>query len=327
MTPPVALGVIGCGRVTERYYVPAFSQLREVRVAAVADRSDARRRLIADHFPGCRAFDSADALLDEAAVQGIVIATPPETHLDIARLALRRGLAVLIEKPLARSDALANGLPSLEPLAERRVMLGFNRRYWDAVRRLREALRAHHATSEICARLAIAGNPRAWGAVSDASDALDDQGSHHLDLLRHLFDRDVLAVSAQWTDPQAIAMRVRLAGGIVAECAAAHHDRPGESIAVDCGGKQYRISRGSERAQPASGRRRAALDAMDTWRRRLLGRRSSLRRSYEEQLRQFARGIRLGTALEPGFADGLAVLRIAQAARRSAAQGGAEVRV
>jgi predicted dehydrogenase len=325
MNAPLALGVIGCGRVTERYYVPAFARLLEIRVAAVADRSEARSRLIAARFPGCRAFDSAEALFDGTAVQGVVIATPPETHLDIARLALRRGLAVFVEKPLARSDGAEDELPSLETLPDRLVMLGFNRRYWDAVRRLREALRAHRKAPEISARLAISGNPRTWGAVSDGSDALDDQGSHHLDLIRYLFDREVIAVSAQWTDPQSISMRVKLAGGVVAECVAAHNDRPGESIAVDCGGRLYRIRRGSERVQPSGGRWRAALDAMDTWRRRLQGRRSSLRRSYEEQLRQFARGIRSGAALEPGFADGLAVLRIAQAARRSAARGGAEV--
>ncbi len=256
-----------------------------------------------------------------------MIATPPETHLAIAALAVRRGLAVFIEKPLARSDGTGNGLHSLEGLSNRLVMMGFNRRYWDPVRRLRDILRGQRQTPDIRARLVMAGNPQTWGAISGGGDALDDQGCHQLDLVRYLFDREVLAVSARWTDSQSITMRVALAGGVVAECVAAHNASPQESIEVDCGGRSYRIRRGSERVQPAQGRARAALDVVDTWHRRLRGRRSSLRRSYEEQFRQFARGIRSGAALKPGLADGIAALRMAQAARRSAAQGGAGVGV
>ena len=325
MSRPVAIGIIGCGRVTERYYLPAFVRLPELRVVAVADRSEARRVLVASRLRGCRAFASAEALLDVASVEGIVVATPPDTHLAIAESALRRGLSAFIEKPLARSDGEGDGWRALEAVADRPVMLGFNRRYWEPVRRLREILRAQRQAPGIRARLVMASNPQGWGAISDGSDALDDQGCHQLDLLRYLFDREATAVSARWTGPRSITMRVALAGGVVAECVAAHHPAPQESIAVDCGGRSYRIRRGSERVQPAEGAWRAALDGLDTWQRRLRGQRSSLRRSYEEQFRRFARGIRSGAVPGPGLSDGIAALRLAQAARRSAAQGGAEV--
>ena len=327
MSRPVAIGVIGCGRVTERYYLPAFARLPEMRVVAVADCSQERSDLVASRLRSCQTFESAEALFDGAAVEGIVIATPPQTHMTIADSALRRGLAVFIEKPLARSDGEGNGLQSLEALSDHRVMIGFNRRYWDPVRHLREVLLGQRQTPGIRARLVMAGNPQTWSAISDGCDALDDQGCHQLDLVRYLFDREVIAVSARWTDPQSITMRVTFSDGAVADCVAMHNASPQESISVDCGGRRYHIRRGSERVQPAQGRARAALDVLDTWHRRLRGRRSSLRRSYEEQFRQFARGIRSGAVLEPSLADGIAALRMAQAARRSAAEGGKEIAI
>ena len=122
-------------------------------------------------------------------------------------------------------------------------------------------------------------------------------------------------------------MRLVLAGGAIAECTASHETAPGESIVVECGGRTYRIRRGSERIFPPEGNGRAVLDFVDTWRRRALGRQSSLRRSYGEQFRRFAEAIRSGTEPDPGLSDGLAALRVAQAARRSADQHGMEVHV
>ena len=88
MSEPVRLGVIGCGRVTERLYLPAFGRLSNARVVAVADRSQERRDFVSSRLRGCRAYASAEALLDQALVEGVIIATPPETHIALAEAAL-----------------------------------------------------------------------------------------------------------------------------------------------------------------------------------------------------------------------------------------------
>jgi UDP-2-acetamido-3-amino-2,3-dideoxy-glucuronate N-acetyltransferase len=55
--------------------------LRELgALAAVADPSPAARELAAKVAPGVRLFDRVDAVMADAAIAGVVVATPAETH-------------------------------------------------------------------------------------------------------------------------------------------------------------------------------------------------------------------------------------------------------
>lgn len=324
MSSPLAIGVIGCGRAAERYYLPAFSRISEARLVAVADPLSERRDLISARLAGCSAFASAEELLERASVAALIVTTPPATHLAVATLALRAGIPVLVEKPLARSMA---GVPDLEAIAAASrgaVMMGFSRRYWTPVRRLREIMGTRRAADPVAARLVISSNVHAWSAISGVGDPLEDLGPHQFDLLRYVFARDIAAISARWSDPRTIHMRVRLAGGIVAECSAAHDGVSQESMTVQCRSGAYRMRVVSERLQPAFGPIRSGLDLADAVARRLSGNPSSMHRSFEQQLLSFCQFVRTGTPPQPGLADGIAVVRAVGAARRSADQDGRE---
>lgn len=317
MSGPLPIGIIGCGRITERYYLPAIARLPAAHLVAVADPRSERRGLVTSRVVGCVAYPSAEALLAEAQVAALIVATPTATHVAVATLALCAGLPVLIEKPLASSMAEAEPLHAVAT-AGTVVMVGFNRRFWDPVHRLRERIRHSDGLRKVSVQLVMTADMRAWDPVSERSDPLDDLGSHQVDLLRFLFDREVDTISARWTDLKTIHMRVVLSGGITGDCVAAHTGVPQESITVRCNGRVYCVRRGSERITPAPGPVRAVLDAVGTLSRRLWGRRSSLRRSYERQLSYFLHCVRTGAAPQPGLADGIAAIRALEAARRSA---------
>src|SRR5262245_54787210 len=143
---PLNIGLIGCGRAAERYYLPALSRLAEARLVAVADPLRERRELISSGIPGCLTFTSAEALLQKARIAAVIVATPPATHIAMAMLALSAGIPVLVEKPLAPSLAGVRELEALAASAKGSVMMGFSRRYWEPVRQLREILyNRHHA--------------------------------------------------------------------------------------------------------------------------------------------------------------------------------------
>jgi myo-inositol 2-dehydrogenase/D-chiro-inositol 1-dehydrogenase len=321
MSEALPLGLIGCGRIAEHFYLGALAGLSEARLAAAADPRPERRRLIIDRVPGCAGFASAEELLAGGKVAAVVIATPTKTHAAIASLALKAGLPALIEKPLAASVAEVESLRS----GEGTIMVAFNRRFWRPVQRLRDLLHRHAGPAS--ARLVMRADRSIWLPISEQSDPLDDLGCHQLDLLRYLFGREVESVRAKWTGPATIRMRVALSGGIDADCEAAHVARSEESIEVRCDGLAYRIRRGSERLTPPEGPVRAALDSADTLLRRLRRQPSSLRRSYEHQLRYFVRSVSGRTAPQPSLADGLAVARAVDAARRSAANSEQEIRI
>jgi predicted dehydrogenase len=322
---PVAL--FGCGRAAERLHLPALGALQEARLVAVADPLPQRRTLLASGTPGCCAFASAEALLQQVRVAAVIIATPPETHAALAALSLRAGIPVLVEKPLALSVADGEALAALAASANGSVMVGFNRRHWEPIRRLREILRRREHTQTVTAEMVSTTNLQTWAPIGAAGNLLDDIGSHAFDLVRFLFDRELAAVGARCEDSRAVRVQVRLEDGSVARLLLAQGEAPQTSLRVHCAGQCWWIRLGSERIQPSAGPVRSFLDLSDAVGRRLCGRRTSLCDSYERQLRCFFHFVRARLVPQPGIADGLAALRAVEAARRSAADGGKEVAV
>jgi predicted dehydrogenase len=328
MSEPLNIGLIGCGRVAERYYLPALARLSaEARLIAVADSQPARASLATTFFPECRVLRSAGELLQQPAVRAVIIATPPASHVSAAIDALRAGLPVLVEKPLATCFAEVGDLEELSSLPTAKVMVAFNQRHWEPVCRLKEALQERTAGDEFSADFAMMTSPRAWCAVSVRSDALEDLAPHLLDLLRYLFQKEISAVQAVPAGQGGVELSVALAGGQRAKCLVAHGDVTAESIRVRCNDVHYQIRMGSERFEPADGFLRSSLDFADALSRKLRRRRSSLYYSYERQLLQFFRDVREGSRPSPDVRDGLAVLRAVEAARQSLACAGKEVPV
>lgn len=325
MSSPLRIGLIGCGRAAERYYLPVFARFPEARLVAVADPIYERRNLIASGIAGCLTFASAEALLESAIIEAAIVATPPATHTAIATLVLRAGLPVLVEKPLAPSLAEVKELEAVVAASNGSVMVGFTRRYWKPIRELRQNVSNQRPFDAASAQLVITSNVQAWSPISGISDVLDDLGPHQFDSLRYIFDCEISAISAHWNNPHDIQMRVKLANGFVAECQAAYSNLSGESIHIRCNGDEYRMRVGSERIQPADGRSRFFLDLSDAVSRRLCGRRTSMDGSFEQQLASFCNYVRAGMTPEPGIAAGIAVTRAIEAARQSAANDGIEV--
>jgi predicted dehydrogenase len=206
-------------------------------------------------------------------------------------------------------------------------MMAFNQRYWEPVRRLKEALQNRRAADEFSAELAMVTSPGAWSPVSARSDALEDLAPHLLDLLRYLFQQEISVVRAVPAGKGGVELSVGLAGGQRAKCLVAHGEVTGESIAVRCNDLRYRVRMGSERFEPADGFLRSGLDFADAVKRKLLRRRLTFYYSYERQLLQFFRHVREASRPSPDIGDGLAALRAVEAARQSLACAGEEVSV
>lgn len=84
-------------------------------VAAIIDPDRGRAKAIASRH-GARCFGSLDEMISGAVVDAVHITSPTDTHAQIAKVALRAGLHVLVEKPLA---ADATETETLFTMAER----------------------------------------------------------------------------------------------------------------------------------------------------------------------------------------------------------------
>ncbi len=99
MTAPLRVGFAGAGAVANRH-MSLLAEIADVDVVAVCDPDEGRR-----HAAGAdaRGYPDIEGLLDAEPIDALFVCTPPGSHAGPAIAALRRGVHVYLEKPLART--------------------------------------------------------------------------------------------------------------------------------------------------------------------------------------------------------------------------------
>ena len=131
------VSVIGCG-YWGKNLVRNFHALGAL--GAVCDVTPQGRELAASLAPGIPLFDNVDGLL-ATDVSGVVIATPAETHFELAKRALLAGKDVFVEKPLALAYEQGSQLVRLAHERQRILMVGHVLEYHPGVVALHDLVR------------------------------------------------------------------------------------------------------------------------------------------------------------------------------------------
>jgi predicted dehydrogenase len=101
----VRWGIIGCGDVTEVKSGPGFQKADGSSLVAVTRRDRTKAEDYARRHGVPRVHATAADLIQDPAVDAVYVATPPDTHEALARLAADAGKPCLVEKPMARNYA------------------------------------------------------------------------------------------------------------------------------------------------------------------------------------------------------------------------------
>ncbi|MBZ5641110.1 MAG: Gfo/Idh/MocA family oxidoreductase, partial [Acidobacteriia bacterium] len=120
------LAIIGLGSIGRRH----LQNFRVVGVETLTayDLAPAQRETAARHFPFATVTSTLEAALDGA--DGVVVCTPPDSHLAVARMSLDRSVHLMIEKPLTQSvDGVEELLRECD-VKGLRVLTAYNWRYW-----------------------------------------------------------------------------------------------------------------------------------------------------------------------------------------------------
>ena len=137
----IGIGVIGYG-----YWGPNlvrnFADTPGSRVVAVSDLSPERLARVAQRYPGVTTGTDAQALINNPAVDAVVIATPVATHFRLAMQALAAGKHVWVEKPLAASSDEARRLRDEAARLRRVLMVDHTFVYTGAVQKIGSLVRA-----------------------------------------------------------------------------------------------------------------------------------------------------------------------------------------
>lgn len=134
----VGIGVIGTGWWSTQFHVPAIINNNQATLAGFADRDSVRLAAASDAFHPRLVTTDHSELLADAAVHGVVIATPHSTHFNLARDALLAGKHVLLEKPMTLTAVDARELRTIAETQDKALIIGHTYRYTDHARKARE---------------------------------------------------------------------------------------------------------------------------------------------------------------------------------------------
>jgi predicted dehydrogenase len=170
---PVRIGVVGAGR-WGRNIIRTVLSVPDVELAGVASRNLETRQLVPDR---CPVVTDWREFVTQIPMEGIVIATPPATHLTIAEASIRLGLHTLVEKPLSLRLDEAERILLLARQYRRVVWTEFTQLFNPKFRALLAALPMLEGMQSILTR---AGN---FGPIRNDAPVLWDWGAHELSML------------------------------------------------------------------------------------------------------------------------------------------------
>ncbi|WP_327390062.1 Gfo/Idh/MocA family oxidoreductase [Streptomyces microflavus] len=200
MTPkasgaPLGVALVGYGLAGSVFHAPLITATEGLVLDTVVTSNEERRAEARAAYPDVRFAASPDALWERAdELDLVVIASPNKTHVSLATAALKAGLPVVVDKPIAGTAAEARELAALAE--ERGLLLSvFQNRRWDNDFRTLQALIADGELGEVQRfesrferwRPQPKGGWRESGDPEEIGGLLYDLGSHVVDQALVLF--------------------------------------------------------------------------------------------------------------------------------------------
>ena len=192
-------GIIGCGDVTEVKSGPAFNKVKNSSLVAVMRRDAVKAEDYAQRHGVPKWYSDANALINDADVNAIYIATPPSSHEEYTIAALNAGKPVYVEKPMAVNAEAAQRMANAANEKNIKLVVAHYRREQPMFKKIKQLL-AENTIGEIrFARIEFYKRsltkeelevPKtAWrvDAAIAGGGLFYDLAPHQLDLMYHFF--------------------------------------------------------------------------------------------------------------------------------------------
>ncbi len=189
-------GIIGCGAVTEVKSGPALYQTQGSCVSAVYRRNIDKARDYATRHNVEHVFTSAKALINSEYVDAVYIATPPDSHCELALQVAAAGKPCCVEKPMASNYLDCQRMINAFEQAEQTLFVSYYRRslprfiqvqQWLESGAIGKVRQVHWQFCKPANDIDRSGQYQWRTDISIAPGGyFDDLASHGLDLLQYL---------------------------------------------------------------------------------------------------------------------------------------------
>ncbi len=161
-------------------------------LAAICDADAGNRERAKAHYPDVRIVEDATELLANEAIDAVVIATPAGTHAALAEAAFAAGKHVLVTKPVSTSAASALALADLAEASGKVLLVDHTFLYTQAVAALKQLL----SDGALGKPLYYDAMRTGLGIFKNDADVIDDLAVHDMAIVDYLFPERPHAVSA-----------------------------------------------------------------------------------------------------------------------------------
>ncbi len=192
-----AMGLVGCGGMGRRHVI-GMKQLKSVGklnfdLVAVCDIMPENLQKMADHAEALlgtrpQQFADFDSMIKATKLDGIIVTTSPEMHVEVAEKAFDAGIHVMVEKPITLTVSEGVRLVEAGKKANRKLAVAENYRR-DPINRLGKALVENGAigTPFLATQESSGGGEfviiTPWRHRKDRGGIVIDMGVHYTDIL------------------------------------------------------------------------------------------------------------------------------------------------
>jgi len=186
------VGVIGLGSMG-KIHLRNYCEMPDVQVMGVMDLAQSNLDEAKARF-GVAGFTRLENLL-ALELDAVSISVPTVLHFEVAMQVIERGVALLVEKPLAATAAQGEELVKTARAKGVPLMVGHIERFNPAIQRVKELAGDDLISLEIERVGPFPARIQDVGVIRDL-------GSHDIDLLRYLTDSNFRSVSAVFSTSQ-----------------------------------------------------------------------------------------------------------------------------
>ena len=187
----INVAIIGAGRWGKNHVRTANSLLSANQIT-VCDFLEHARETVREINPEIKFTTNPDEIFSDDRINAVIIATPAETHYEIAKKALESGKHVLVEKPITLYPEEAEKLLELSRKLNLKLMVGHVLLYHPAVIRMKEGLRK----GEIGRLQYIYSNRLNLGALRTEENVLWSFAPHDISVIQYLIEKNPERIEA-----------------------------------------------------------------------------------------------------------------------------------
>jgi myo-inositol 2-dehydrogenase/D-chiro-inositol 1-dehydrogenase len=317
----LSIGVVGTGSIGRDHVQRLTELVPGVRVGAVFDVDAGRAGQVAAEA-GARVHADATTLIDDPAVDAVLIASPGDTHAELVLACIAADKPVLCEKPLATSSGAAAKVVAAEAGHGRRlIQVGFMRRYDAGYQQAKATLDGGQVGEALLLHCSHRNPTVPDSFTSDMS--LTDSVVHEIDAARWLLGQEITATTVVATrrtpyaahhlrDPQLVLLETD--AGVVVDVEIFVNCQYGYDVQCEVVGSLGTVSVETPTTGTVTVAGTRAYPVSPNWRVRFGA-------AYLEELRAWTDGLREGRVAGPSAWDGYVAAEVAGSCVESLSTG------